>query len=176
MKFLPILAALAMASPALAQMGPPPASADRSAHHEQMCVNHYANAVGKLAALEVRLSLTAAQKGPFEKWKSVKLADAKTASANCAEMKPPSPDASIMDQRQHQIAHLEARLASLKAETPALEALVKVLTPEQQKILRHAAMKAMHDGMDGRHGMMGRGHDRMPPMGMHDAPPPPDKQ
>jgi len=178
MKFttvLPILAALALTAPAaLAQDAPQSPkhhgmqmSADEMAkHHGEMCSDLYARAVGKLAALEVRLNLTAAQKQTFERWKQVKLAHAKDHAAKCADMTPPDRDASIIELHQHQIARLEDRLANLKAETPALEALVKILTPEQQQILKRAGMEAMRDHMDGMHRMMEGGHGRMmmPPM------------
>jgi len=173
MKFttvLPILAALALTAPAaLAQEAPQgqkhhamQMSADEMAkHHAEMCTNHFAEAVGKLAALEVRLNLTAAQKPAFERWKQVKLADVKAATAKCADTTPLGRDASIMEHRQRQIARAEQHLANLKAETPALEALVKVLTPEQQMVLKHAAMEAMRDHMGAMHRMMEGGHGRM---------------
>jgi hypothetical protein len=172
MKFLtalPVVAALALTAPAAwAEDAPPPPDhmAMMAKHHADMCGNHYARAVGKLAELEVRLNLTANQKAPFERWKDARLKQAKAKSAECADVKPLGRDASIMDLREREISHLEKRLASLKAETPALEALVKVLNPEQQTILKRAA----HDGR-GKMGMMRhfggmRGHGPMGgPMG-----------
>lgn len=165
MKFtaaLPVLAVLALTAPALAQQETPPP--DRAAmmakHHSEMCTNHYAHAVGKLAEIEVRLALTPAQKAPFDHWKDILLKHAKAASAECADFKPLGRDASIIDRREQQIARLEKRLAALKAETPALAALVKVLTPEQQEVLKYAAHEAM-----GEHMMMHRFEDG--PMGPH---------
>lgn len=169
MKFLTALPVLlALAAPAMAaQDAPPPPdhSAMMAKHHAERCSNHYAHAVGKFAELEVRLTLSANQKAPFERWKEIRLKQAKAKSADCAEFKPLGRDASILDMREREITHLEKRLASLKAETPALEALVKVLTPEQQIILKRAA----HDGGRGKMGMMHgfgamRGHG---PMGEH---------
>ena len=145
---LPVLAALALTVPALAQEAPPP---DRAAafakHRADMCTDHYAHAVGKIAELETRLALTSAQKAPFEHWKDIKLKHAKAASAECADFKPLGPDASLLDRREKMIAHLEKHLAALKAETPALEALVKSLTREQQTVLKHAAREAIGDHM-----------------------------
>lgn len=180
---VPLLAALALSAPALAQNAQAPRnmpmSQDEMAkRHDWMCTNHYAHAVGGLAALEVELKLTPAQKPLFERWKNVKLANAKAASVKCAEMKfPPDRNVSIIEARKHQIAMMETRLADLKAETPALEALVNALNPDQQNILRRAGLHAMHDrmGMMGRfmdHRMGRRGGPMMPrPMG--DMPPPP---
>ncbi len=166
MKFiaaLPILAALALTVPALAQEAPPPDHAAMMAkYHSDMCTGHYAHAVGKLAEIEVRLALTPAQKSPFERWKDIKLKQAKAASAACADFKPLGPDASIVDRRQQQIARLEKRLAALKAETPALTALVNVLSPEQQDVLKRAG----HDAMGG-HMMMMMHRFQGGPMGSH---------
>lgn len=184
---VPLLAALAISAPALAQNAPAPQRMKPSPEmmakfHDRMCTDHYAHAVGGLAALEVELKLTPAQKPLFERWKDVKLASAKAASAKCADMKiPPDRNVSIVEFHKHQIAMLETRLADLKAETPALDALVNALDEDQQTVLRHAGMRAMHDHM----GMMGRFMDhrmgrRMdqrggPMMGrpMGDMPPPP---
>jgi hypothetical protein len=166
MKFiaaLPVLAALALTAPALAQQEAPPP--DRAAmmakHHSEMCTNHYAHAVGEMAEIEVRFALTPAQKAPFERWKEIKLRHAKAQSAKCADFAPLGRDASIIDRRERQIAQLQTRLDNLKAEEPALVALVKVLTPQQQEVLKRAAHEAMGDRMmmmhrfeDGRGGPM----------------------
>ena len=142
---LPVLAALSFAAPALADSPAPPpdVAAKIAAHHADQCADRYAHVVGKLAEIETRLSLTEAQKAAWERFKDIKLKHAKAASAECVDFKPLGPDASIIDRRKLQIARLEKRLANLKAETPALEALVKVLTPEQQAILKHAAREEM---------------------------------
>jgi hypothetical protein len=176
MKFvsaLTLAAAMTLAAPAaLAQQTPPPdRAADFAKHHAEMCSNHYAHAVGKLAELETRLALTSSQKGAFERWKDIKLKDAKARSTKCADFTPPGRDASLLELRQHMITRLEDRLAALKAETPALEALVKVLTPEQQTVLKRAARETMGEHMmmmrhfrDGRGPMMGhRGGDHPMP-------------
>lgn len=174
MKFvsaLTLTAAMLVAAPAaLAQQTPPPdRSADFAKFHAEMCTNHYAHAVGKLAELETKLALTSSQKGAFERWKDIKLKNAKAQSTKCADFTPPGRDASIMELRQRQIARLEERLAALKAETPALDALVKVLTPEQQTVLKRAARETMGEHMmmmrhfrDDRGPMGPRGDDHHP--------------
>lgn len=175
---MPLLAALAISAPALAQETAahhqmPMNQEDMAKHHDRMCTGMYAHAVGGLAALEVELKLTPAQKPLFERWKNVKLTNAKAHSAKCAEMTmPPDHNVSIVDARKHQIAMLEGRLADLKAETPALEALVNGLDKDQQETLKHVAMRAMHQRMQGMERMMERG-DHMRMMRQHDAPPPP---
>lgn len=158
---LPVIAALAMTAAAASAEPPPPAGPDQA--HAQMCLNRYAGVTGKLAALEVRLNLTPAQKTAFERWKQIKLAAARAASTKCAEMAPLGRDASIMELRQRQIARLEARLADLKAETPALEALVRLLDPGQQRILLQAARHAEGERMMAMHRMMERGPGPMMP-------------
>src|SRR5690348_16873090 len=71
---------------------------DRAVHHAEMCKDLYAHEVGGLAALEAKLSLTSAQEGAFNRWKDVKLGEAKDHSSKCASMTmpdmaggPPSP-------------------------------------------------------------------------------------
>lgn len=139
---IPALAALMLAAPALAQDAPPAAKPDRAArfaeHHAQMCENLYAHAVGKYAELEVKLNLTPTQKPLFERWKNIRLAAAKDHSVQCADMKPMDRQASIVDHQKRQIAMLETRLADLKAQTPALEALSASLDKSQAETLARA--------------------------------------
>jgi hypothetical protein len=152
-----VLALLAFAftgSVALAEDAPPPAShmmhmnKDFMAKHRlEMCDGLYARAVGKLAELEVKLALTSTQKPLFERWKSVRLASVKTHAEKCAKFEFPGPDASILDGVKLETRMLETRLADLKAETPALEALVKALNPEEQKTLQRAARRLLHEHM-----------------------------
>lgn len=155
---LAALTAVTLAAPlALAQDMPPghPGmagdwKAEHARHHSQMCDNLYAHAVGKLAELDVKLKLTNVQKPLFERWKNVKLAAVKAHTAKCAAMLPPDRDASILDHRKMQIAMLEAHLADMKAEQPALTALVGSLDKEQQETLTRAGHEAnmmrMHFG------------------------------
>jgi len=193
MKFtIAALTAMALAAPlAFAQDMPPPGhKADKgdwkaARHHGEMCDGLYAHAVGKLAELEVKLKLTSIQTPLFERWKSVKLNAVKDHTAKCATMMPPDRDGSILERRKMQIAMLEAHLADMKAEQPALEALVGSLdTPQQETLTRaghEANMMRMHfgDRMMERKGHMGVGmggpkdgpmHDR----DMHDKPGHPD--
>ncbi len=184
LKFVvPVLAGLEFAGSALAQgapQGPMPhrmqmSAEDMAKHHADMCTNMYAGAVGKMAALEVKLKLTAAQKPLFERWKNIRLSSAKARADKCGTMKMPDRNMSIIDGLKLHTTMLEARLADLKAETPSLEALVNALDKDQQEILKRAAMHAMHDRM----GMMGHFMDRRGGMGgrgmrgMNQPPPPP---
>jgi len=166
-------AAFIVAAPlAFAQEAPKPDMApDRAAHwaehRAEMCTNLYAHAVGKLAELEVKLKLTSAQKAAFERWKTVKLSTVKARTDKCADMTPPDREASLIDLRQRQIAHLEARLADLKAETPALDVLVKTLDKEQVETLKHAGREGRMMRMRFAGRFMGpHGHHGMGPHGM----------
>jgi hypothetical protein len=185
LKFVvPVLASLAFAGPtALAQEAPQGpmhhrmqmSAEDMSKHHAEMCGDMYAKAVGGMAALEVKLKLTAAQKPLFERWKTVRLSSAKAHSDKCGTMKMPDRDMSIVDGLKLETTMLEARLADLRAETPSLEALVNALDKDQQETLKRAAIHAMHGRMEMMHGFMDRheGMRGMHHMGDGNPPPPP---
>ncbi|MGC9954138.1 MAG: Spy/CpxP family protein refolding chaperone [Rhizomicrobium sp.] len=188
---VPFLASLALcASAAMAQDAPkaPPAPiagqmghghwhmnrADMEKFHAQMCTDHYARAVGKLAYLETKLALTDTQKPLFERWKRVSLSSAKALSDECGTMTPPAEGASIVDRLKLHEKMMKARLADLDAQMPALEALVASLSDEQKRVFDHHGMFE-EGGMHGMGGMMehwhhhhdgGRDND-------NDAPPPP---
>jgi len=197
---VPFFASLALcASAALAQDAPaaPPAPPPMQAHHmmggkhfsmedmqkhrAQMCADLTPRAVGKFAYLEAKLALTDSQKPVFERWKNAVLSSIKAHEGVCLSMKMPDRDASVVDMAKNQQKMMETHLADLRAQMPALEALVGSLNAEQNKILDHAAMRLMHDRAE----MMGRMHDMMGPMhgtrghGGHDAdddaPPPPEQ-
>ena len=131
---------------------------DFAAMHAEMCKDLYAREVGRAAYLEARLQLTATQQPLFETWKNVVLANAGERSKTCAAMSPPAQPPSIVEVMQHEQTRLEARLAAVQAEMPALSALYQALSPEQQRAL-------MADGHGrGPHGHFG--HER----GEHDGP------
>ncbi len=181
---VPVIAALAFAAPtAMAQAAPagrPQMSQDSWAkqHHAARCADHYARAVGRMASLEVRLNLTAQQKTLFERWKRVKLANAKAQSEKCATAPMPNRNMPIMEGVKFRTTMLEQHLADLKAETPALGALVNSLDQHQQNILKRTALHAMKGRMDRMDHFMGRHHDHHRGRGMMDGmrggnPPPP---
>jgi hypothetical protein len=172
---VPVLASMVLAAPALANdVAAPPANMAK--HHGEMCNNLYARAVGKLAALDVQLKLTPAQKPLYERWKNVKLASVKARSEKCAGMKMPAREMSIMDGLKLETAMLEARLADLKAEAPALEALVNSLDKDQQVTFKRAALRAMHERASFVERFFDRRERRHHHMGMmgDDVPPPPE--
>lgn len=136
--------------------------------HEEMCKDLYAREVGRAAYLEARLQLTASQSPLFQTWKNIVLANADERSKSCAAMTPPTTRPSVVEMMQYEQTRLEARLAALQAEMPALTALYQSLTPEQQKAFafdgpggrgRHGHFE--HHGMDG-HGPDDHGPDGKP--------------
>lgn len=178
------LAALALCASAALAADPAPAAPsaapaprwhmskeDMAQHHAEMCKGLYARAVGKMSYLETRLSLTAMQKPLFERWKNVRLDAAKAHAAKCETFQFPGRDAPLMEKVKLEQTMLETRLANLKAETPALEALVASLDKNQQEILERAARHAMHERFGffqrmGHHGdRMRHWHDDMPMSG-----------
>lgn len=182
---VPFLASLALcASAAMAQEAPPPAPGqmmqghgswhmnreDMAKHRAAMCADITPRAVGKLAYLEAKLSLSAVQKPLFERWKSIMLASIKAHEGACANAQFPGPDISVVDLAKRQQQRLETRLADLKAQMPALEALANALNDEQKQTLSRAAMHMMHERAELFEHMRGV-HEHM--MGDRDAPPPP---
>ena len=146
-----LLAATALAAftaPALAQSQPSadgapmqhawhkPNPEQMAAWHAERCKGHYARMAGKLAYLQADLSITDAQRGAFDQWKSVVLSSAKAHEDACLAhtadgQQPMHHDAVERNARMEKM--LEARLAELKSERPALEAFYSSLTPEQKK-------------------------------------------
>lgn len=175
---LPIVAVLALGSAAALaadqapQRGPGHhwrmGKTDMAQHFKEHCANRYAKAVGTMAYLETRLTLTAQQKPAFERWKDVVLASAKSASDQCAAMTPPATRPGIVEMAKFQEKRLEMRLEGLKAQMPALETLTAALDDKQDRILEHGIRKMMHEGHGrhgghgfGHHGGMDRGHGKM---------------
>jgi LTXXQ motif family protein len=137
---------------------------EMAAWHAQMCKGHYAREAGKLAYLQADLSITDAQRGAFDQWKSVVLSSAKAHSDAClahtADGQHMHHDA--VERNAEMQKHLEAKLMEMKAERPALETLYASLTPDQKKLFDHASHMGHHHGhhMDGHMGeRFGQGHE-----------------
>lgn len=191
---IPLLAATALAggiafAAAPKHDGPSmPGREDMQRHRAEMCSNLYARAVGGMAFLETKLSLTPAQSGAFNAWKNVKLSEAKAQSAKCSTMAMPDRDhmPSPMEHMAREEERLKARLADLQTERPVLAAFYGSLNDTQKHEFVMAGMR-MHGGGfgHGRHGGGGMhrgwfghgGHGHMNGPGMDDgdgpaAPPP----
>lgn len=137
--------------------------------HQQMCKDLYAREVGRTAYLEARLQLTAQQAPLFQSWKSVVLANADERSKACMAMTPPTSQPSAIDRMQHEQTRLEARLAALQAEMPALSALYQSLSPDQQKAFAFDGRGRGRHGHFGHHDMDGHGPDDHGPDGKPDG-------
>ncbi len=140
----------ALCSPAFAQSAPE-SSAPAQHHwqkpgpdqmaewHARMCNDLYARKAGRLAYLEAALNVTDAQKGAFDQWRDAELAAAKSHSSMCLAHTPGEKhehDALARNARMQKM--LEMKLAELKSEQPALEALYSSLTPEQKAVFDRA--------------------------------------
>ncbi|HEY0282263.1 MAG TPA: Spy/CpxP family protein refolding chaperone [Rhizomicrobium sp.] len=188
---VPFLASLALcASAAMAQDTPAPAPGaahqthrhigkeKMGKHHKQMCTDLYARAVSRLSYVETKLALTDRQKPLFERWKKVKLDNAKARADKCAALKTTAMRASVVERAKLHEKMLKTKLANLQAELPSLEALVASLNDEQKHVLdrsRGAFGDRMHGkhGKHGKHGTTGRMHGHHGGFGTNDAPPPP---
>lgn len=162
-----------------------PGRDDMQRHRTEMCSNLYARAVGGMAFLETKLSLTPEQSGAFNAWKDVKLSEAKAQSAKCSAMAMPDRDhmPSPMEHMAREEERLKARLADLQTERPVLAAFYTSLNDTQKHEFMMAGMRmpggfghGMHGG--GMHaGWFGHCHGHMGDPGMGDgddaAPPPP---
>ena len=153
-----------------------PGAAEMAVRIKQMCDDHYAREVGRMAYLEARLNLTQPEQPLFARWKQVSLDTARSHETACADRPARQRGAkrpSVLDRLTMEEKMLKTRLSDIQAERPALQALYAALTPDQQKELGHGGglrrpgMGRMMGGMMGHRGPMGRGPDGAPP------PPPP---
>jgi len=169
---LPLIATLALCAPAaLAQEATPLPMGhhaglggaekglsleDIGKMHAHWCNALYAHEAGALTTLEVELQLSDKQKPAFDRWKAIKLATAKAHADACSAGKmPPPPDQDKakgkapppVEGLKIEMQHLKDRLADIKAELPALEALAATLTDEQlHTLLPHGGPHAGHGG------------------------------
>ena len=141
----PRMAAMVSPGVMLAQNTPPPGGremhmpspAEMSAHIKQMCADHYAREVGRMAYLDARLNLTSAEQPLFARWKDVKLDIAKRRSADCGQRTARRDHAqhSPVDRMSREEDMLKKRVADLDAERPVLAALYGALTPTQRELI-----------------------------------------
>ncbi|OJU11915.1 MAG: hypothetical protein BGN85_06075 [Alphaproteobacteria bacterium 64-11] len=184
----PVMVALAEAPHLGTVMAAPPADAgaapgmrDMRGRRGAMCGEIGARTAGRLAYLETRLDLAAAQTPLFDRWKNTQMAAARRLQDKCdARMKMDKPMRAAARTPLERLAReeemLKARLADISAERPALQALYGSLTDEQKaefgrgghrmamRMMRHGPMNGPMRGSPGMQGPAGT-----PP----DAPPPP---
>jgi hypothetical protein len=167
--FLAAASIAAFSAPVWAETGPDGAGAhawhkpspeEMAAWHTQMCKERYAHAAGRMAYLQASLGITDAQRGAFEQWRDTVLSAAKSHSDSCLAHQPiqgQMHDALERNARMEKM--LETKLAELKSERPALEALYSSLTPDQKKLFDHEGDHHHgHHHMGERFGMDHDGH------------------
>ena len=130
---------------------------DPAGWHKQMCTDHFARNVGRVAYVEAKLSLNDSQRPLFDSWKQTVLGSAKSREGDCLSRQA-RPDGmhehSIIERQARMQAMLQSRLADMNAEMPSLKALYDSLTPEQKQVFDHGA--GGDRGMHG-HGMRDQG-------------------
>lgn len=182
-----ILMSGTFAAGALADSKPRDANPEvRAKMMQSFCTDRTAQAAGRLAYLEAKLKPTSAQQAAWKKYSDAVTADAGAREKECLA-RPARHDGkgerpSIVERQAMMEKGLEARLASLKATTPALQSLYATLSDDQKAVLdraqgpdgpRHFAKWRGHG--DGDRGMMHRARfdgDRMGPPDEPDAPAP----
>ena len=130
-----------------------PSPADMAAWHAQMCNDHYAQAAGRLAYIEAKLSITDAQRPLFDHWRDAVLQNAQSHKSEClAHQFTPGEHHSILERTAMMQKMLEGRLAALQSEQPALAALYQSLAPAQKAELDESHRGFGHDrGHGGSH-------------------------
>lgn len=143
--------------------------ADRMAEFSQIqtafCKDHYAQAAARVAYLEAKLSLTPSQQPLFATWRDAVLQSAQTRANECASESAPHRHGDLLAREAREESRLEARLAALQAEKPALTSLYQSLSDQQKRAFEHGGhhehgMWMHHGDRDGggdRHG--DRGHE-----------------
>ena len=161
-----MLAQNSATSPAAREMRMP---AEMTAHLKQMCEDRYAREAGRMAYLDARLKLTAAQQPLFVRWKEAALDIAKRRGADCSQRvtQRDRKERNVVERMGREEEMLKQRIADLDAERPALSALYGALSPEQREALSPGRHRMMAGGM-----MMDRERFQRPPMEMGDHPPP----
>lgn len=167
----PAIAALALtASVAVAQMPPPggrapartpPTAEQVAARRTAICADMAARGAARIAYLETRLNLTAAQKPLFERWKTAVESEQSARQADCAKPRPArtasTPRPTLAERNQRMEDGLKNRLATLEKTRPAQEALDNALTADQKRVFESAGRGRMAMGRErGRPGMMRR--------------------
>ena len=144
-----------------------PSPEQMAAWHTQRCNDLYARKAGRLAYLQAALSITDAQRGAFDQWRDAELGAAKERSEACLAHAPGENhehDALARNARMEKM--LETKLAELKTERPALEALYSSLSPDQKKIFDRSEHGFGHrhgHHMGGRFGGHGMDHGQQLP-------------
>jgi hypothetical protein len=100
---------------------------------KDMCVERFARSAGHLAYLQAKLQLKAEQKPLWDKWAEATASGANAMREACLAAVPAVDKEPTALEREARMENLlSAKLETLKAARPALEALYQSLTPEQR--------------------------------------------
>ena len=98
-----------------------------------MCMEHYARSASRIAYLEARLQLTADQKPLWDKWREQVASGAEKERDDClAGIPADGQKPTFLDRESRFEKMMTAKLATMQASRPALEALYQSLTAEQR--------------------------------------------
>lgn len=126
---------------------------DPAAFAKNMCLEHYARSAARLAYLEARLELTPAQKPLWDKWAGTEGQGNAALRDDClASIPAKDKPMTALDRDSRREKLLEARLDTLKAARPSLEALYQSLTPEQRAAFDRGMAFGRPDGHRRWHG------------------------
>lgn len=136
---------------------------DFTAWHKEMCTEHYARTAARLAYLQAKLGLSEQQATTFAKWRQAVLDQDAKERATCLDMAPKANAKPTMLEREAQLEKmLTAKLQSLQATRPALEAAYDSLSTEQKAMFDHE-IHHFHPGHPGGHFGGMEGHMDMGP-------------
>jgi hypothetical protein len=108
---------------------------DPVAWHKQMCTDHYARNVGRVAYIGAKLSLNDTQRPLFDGWKKAVLDSAKSREGECLARQPQMGEHhNVLERQARMQQRLQQRLSDLTAEQPSLKALYDSLSPEQKQV------------------------------------------
>ena len=135
---LPILAALTLASAALADPPAstimkvtPPGESKTAVNPAIVCTHKFQIQLVQLGQLQTALKLTDAQKPVFENWKKIRLELWRAIPCPALPMGLETPAPKRLE---NEIAMMTATADGLRKELPPTQALYNVLTPEQRAI------------------------------------------
>ncbi len=138
---VPLLwASMASAQPAPADQGTPstPMAGQRfdfASIHKRMCNEHQARQAAHVAYIEAMLDLTEAQRPAFNKWRqAIHEAAGKEHAACLANTPKENARPTAVEREAHMEKMLAAKLQTLQATRPELEALYQALTPAQRAV------------------------------------------
>jgi len=125
---------------------------DPALRMKTMCIEHFARSAGRMAYLEAKLQLSADQQPLWDKWRQAVAAGAEKERADClADVPPAGTQPTALDRDTHIEKMMTAKVASLQAARPALEALYASLTPDQRAAFDRPMSMDGHQGWRHRH-------------------------